>query len=110
MKPTRARSPLRLKATLFALSIAAMATQVGGASAAGAVAGLPSVAQASTAAIPIAGERELLAFLVKVLRGPPQSASWALLVAGLLGVGAIGHRRICALGSRSLDPYRVRRR
>jgi hypothetical protein len=109
MKPTRARRSLRLKATLFALAIAATATQVGGASAAPGAAGWQPVAQVSAATVPVPSERELLSWLASLSRGPPPSAGWALLVAGLIGVWAIGHRRISA-ADRSLDPYRLRRR
>lgn len=109
MKPSQARKPLRLKAMLFALSVAAMSTQVGGASSAAGVAGSAPVAQMS-AAMPLLGERELLTWLASLLRAPPESGRWALVVAGLVGVCAIGLRRISASGSRSLDPYRLRHR
>ena len=110
MKPTRARTRLRLTGTLLALSIAAMATQVGGASAAPRMALEPPVGHVSAAIVPVPGERELLAWVASVLRGSPVPGSWALLIAGLTGVWGIGRRRISALGSGTLDPYRLRRR
>lgn len=109
MKPIRAHTRLRLKGAIFALSIAAMATQVGGASAVPGVAGEPPVAQLSAAIVPVPGERELLAWLTSVSRGSPVPGSWALLIAGLAGVWAIGRRRVSAIGNRTLIPYRLRR-
>lgn len=113
MKPSRSRRPLRLKAALFALSIVAMTTQVGGATAPAGGGELPAAQVRAAAAVPLPGERELLAWLAwltSVLRGPPVSGSWALLIAGISGVWAIGRRRMSAPGGRSLDPYRLRRR
>jgi hypothetical protein len=110
MKPTRAHTPLRLKGAIFALSLAAMATQVGGASAtSGVAAGERPVAQVSAVSLPVPGERELLAWLTGMLRGSPVPGSWALLVAGLAGVWAIGRRRVSAIGDRTLIPYPLRR-
>jgi hypothetical protein len=109
MKPTRAHTRLRLKGAIFALSIAAMTTQVGGASMAPGVAGEPPVAQVSAASLPVPGERELLVWVTTVLHGSPLPGSWALLVAGLAGVWAIGRRRVSAIGDRTLIPYRLRR-
>ena len=103
---------MRIKAALFALSIAAMTTQVGGATAAAGI-GEPLAARVSAAAaIPLPGERELLgwlAWLARVSRAPPVLGSWALLLAGVAGVWAIGHRRMSAPGGHSLDPYGLRR-
>jgi hypothetical protein len=110
MKPTRAHARLRLKGTLLALSIAAMATQVGGASAAPRMTLEPPVAHLSTAVALMPGERELLAWITSVLRGSPVPGSWALLIAGLTGVWAIGRRRVAALGNGTLDSYGLRRR
>jgi hypothetical protein len=111
MKTTRARTPLRLRATLIALSIVAMATQVGGATAA--AVDQPRAAKVSAATvIPVPGERELLAWLARLtdgLRGPPVSGGWALLLAGLTGVWAIGRRRLSPPGSLSLPRQRLRR-
>ena len=108
MKPKRARMRWRLKGTIFALSIAAMATQVGGATMSPRVAAeLP--APVSAAAIPLPGERELLIWLASVLRTPPVSGGWALLLAGLTGVWAIAWRRMSAPDSRSLDAHGLRR-
>ena len=110
MKPLQFRRPMRLKAALLALSLVAMTTQVGGASAALGV-GEPPAAQLSVAAaLPMPGERELLAglaWLTRVVRLPPESGNWALLIAGLTGAWAIGHRRRFSFGSRALDPYRL---
>lgn len=92
MKPPQSRSRLRIQAALFALLLAAVTPQVGGA-----------------AAIPLPGEYELLAWLASVLRAPPVWGSWALLAAGISGVWAIGHRRMSAPGGGSLDPYGLRR-
>lgn len=111
MKLSRVRRPLRLR-MIFALSIAAMATQVGGASAAPApaVAGEPSVEHRSAAVIPLPDKRTLLRSLESVLRGPSLSGDWELLLAGLAGVCAIARRRTTAITSLSLDPYSLRRR
>jgi hypothetical protein len=107
MKPTRPRTPLRLRGTIFALSLAATATQVGGAAAAPREAGLsPAVHLSASVLLP--GERELLASLP--VRHAPASGNWALLVAGFVGAWAIGRRRVSASGGRSLDPQRPRRR
>lgn len=108
MKSTRAHSRLRLKGTLLALVVAAMASQVGGASAVPRMAGEPP-AQVSAAIVPVPGERELLAWVTSVLRGSPLPGSWALLLAGLAGVWAIGYRRVSALGNHTLMPHRLRR-
>jgi hypothetical protein len=110
MKPMRARTRLRLKGTLLALSIVAMATQVGGASAVARMALEPPVAHVSAAIVPVPGERELLAWITSLLRGSPAPESWALVIGGLTGVWAIGRRRISALGSGTVDPYGFRRR
>jgi hypothetical protein len=110
MKPRQTRARLRLKETLLALAIAAMATQVGGASAAPRITLEPPVAHVSTAIAPVPGERELLAWITSVLRGSPVPDRWALLIAGLTGVWAIGRRRIAALGNGTLDSYGLRRR
>jgi|SRR5215470_4054164 len=111
MNSLQSRRPLRLKVALLALSLAAMTTQVGGATTAPGNGG-PLAAQASVAAaIPMPGERELLAWLARltrVVRLKPESGNWALLIAGLTGAWAIGHRRRSAFGSRALDPYRLR--
>lgn len=110
MKPTRVRTRSRLKGTIFALSIAAMATQVGGAAVAPRAAGEPPAPHVSAAIVSVVGERELLALLERVSRGPPLPGSWALLLAGLTGAWAIGRRRLSATGSRSLNPNLLRRR
>src|SRR5579862_4925374 len=110
MKPTRTRTRLRLKATLLALSIVAMATQVASAPAAPRTGPEPPAAHLSAALVVLPGEPELLAWMRSVLRGSPVPGSWALLIAGLTGVWAIGRRRISALGNGTLDPYRLRRR
>ena len=110
MEPTRERMPLRLRGALLALSIAAMATQVSGASAAQEVDRPRPVTAAASAAAALSGEPAPLARLASLLRGPQVSGNWALLVAGFLGVFAIGHRRVSAPGSRSLDPQGLRRR
>ncbi len=110
MKLSPSRRPLRLTAAMFALSLVAMTTQVGGATAPAGGGGRPAAQVRAAAAIPLPGERELLAWLTSVLRGPPVSGSWALLVAGISGVLAIGRRRMSAPGGRSLDPHRLRRR
>jgi hypothetical protein len=102
--------PLRLRGALLALSIAAMATQVSGASAAPEMAGARPVPAAASAAAALSDEHAQLTGLASLLRGPQVSGSGALLVAGLLGVWAIGHRRVSAAGSRSLDPQGLRRR
>jgi hypothetical protein len=110
MKPTRPSTPWRLRGAIFALSIAAMATQAGRATVAPGVAGGPPVAHVSAASVSLPGGRELLAWLASELRGPPASGSWMLLLAGLTGVWAIGRRRVSALGSRTLHPHRLLRR
>jgi hypothetical protein len=110
MKPTRPRTPLRLRRAIFALAIAAVATQVGSATVTPGVAGQRPAALVSAARLPLPGERELLTRLASVLRGPPVSATWPLLLAGLTGVWAIGRRRVSETGSRPLDPGRLRPR
>jgi hypothetical protein len=110
MKPTQVRTRLRLKGTIFALLIAAIATQVGGASVAPGVPGEPPARQLNAAMVPVVGERELLAWVESVSRGPPVPGSWALLLAGLTGVWAIGRRRVSAIGNGSGNLYRLRRR
>ena len=109
MKSTRAHTRSRLKGALFALALAAMASQVGGASAAPGTAGELPAARVSAAIVPMPGERELLAWITVVLRGSPVPRSWALLLAGLAGVCAIGHRRVSAFGNHTLIPHRLRR-
>lgn len=109
MKSTRARTPLRLKGTLLALSIAAMATQVSGASAAQELAGSRPVTAAGAATARSAEPAQPVS-LASLLRGPRVSGDWALLIAGLLGVGVIGHRRMAGFGSRSLDLHSGRGR
>jgi hypothetical protein len=108
MKPTRPRTPLRLRGTIFALSLAATATQVGGAAAAPRDAVVSPAVHLSASLLPVLGARELLAALP--VRHAPASGNWALLVAGFVGAWAIGRRRVSASGSRSLDPQRPRRR
>ena len=110
MKPKLARTRLRLIGTLLALSTAAVATQVSGASATPRIGLEPPAAHLSAALVALPGERELLAWVTSVLRGSPVPGSWALLIAGLTGVWAIGRRRISALGGGTLDPFRLRRR
>ena len=110
MKPTRTRTRLRLKGTLLAVSIVAMATQVAGAPEAPRMGPEPPAAHLSAALVALSGEPELLARIRSVLRESPVPGSWALLIAGLTGAWAIGRRRISALGSGTLDPYRLRRR
>jgi hypothetical protein len=108
--PQKSRRPLALKAALFALSIVAMTTQVGGATAAPGV-GAPAT-HASATLIPLPDERELLAWLARLtgaLHGPPVSGSWALLIAGISGVWAIGRRRTASLRSHALDLHRLQR-
>jgi hypothetical protein len=109
MKPTSARMAPRLRGALLALSMAAMATQVGGASAA-VESGPRGVVPLGAASVARSGERTALAGRASQLPGTPVSDGWGLLVASLLGAGAIGHRRMSALGSRSLDPHGLRRR
>ncbi|HEV2227953.1 MAG TPA: hypothetical protein VGR86_03280 [Steroidobacteraceae bacterium] len=110
MKPTRARTPVRLKGAILALSFTAMATQAGSAPHALRLAGAPPAAHVSAASAAVPGERELLAWLARVMVRPPVPGSWALLVAGLASAWAIARRRMSAGGSRSLDPHRLRRR
>ncbi len=110
MEPSRARSVVRLRGALVVLSIAAMATQVSGASAAQELARPRPVTTAASAATARSAPPAQLTGLAGLLRDPQPSGSWALLVAGLLGIWAIGHRRLSALGSRSLDPHGLRRR
>jgi len=109
MNQPQSRRSLRLPTALLALSLAAMTTQVGGATASPGL-GEPPAAQASVvaAALPIPGERELLAWLARVLPLPPESGNWALLIAGLTGAWAIGRRRMSSSGSRALDLRRLR--
>lgn len=110
MKPARARTPLRLKGTLFALSIAAMATQAGSAPLPPRAAHAPHVAHSTAASASLPDGLELPTAFASLLRGPPVSGRWALLFAGLTGVLAIGRRRMAALGRLSFDPQRLRRR
>lgn len=110
MKPTRAGIRLRLRAALFALSIAAMAAQAGSVPRAPPAAGAVRVPRPTVTLVPLALERGLEARLARVLRRPPVSGSWALLIAGLTGVWAIGQRRMTAAAARSLDPRRLQRR
>jgi hypothetical protein len=84
-----------------------MATQVSGASAAGKLAGSRPLAPVATAAWP--GKAVLRGF-ASLVPSPPTSGGWTLLVAGLVGVWAIGQRRISAHGSHSLDPGKLPRR
>jgi len=107
MNSPQSRRPLRLRVALLALSLAAMTTQVAGATTAPGSGG-PLAAQASVAAaLPMPGERELLAWLTRILRLPPVSGSWALLIAGLTGAGAIGYRR-SVFANHALDVHRLR--
>jgi hypothetical protein len=140
MKAMRARRASRLKGTLFALALAAVATQVGGAAVAPGMAGESFAAQASVARIPVvagtaarawappvveafrhsgrqqpgagggAGERAQPEGLASAVRAPPVPGAWALLVAGLTGVWTIGRRRLSAMGNRSLIASRSRHR
>ena len=107
MKHPQSRRSLRLKAAFLALSLAAMTTQVGGATAAPGAGEAPAVQPSAAAALPIPGERELLAWLTRVLRVPPVSGGWALLIAGLAGAWAIGYRR-SAFANHALDLRRLR--
>ena len=111
MEPARVRMPLRLKGALFALSIAVMATQAGSAP-------LPppprepkavQVAHLSAASVSLSSKLAPLSSLGSVLQAPPVSGGWALLFAGLTGIWAIGRRRTSTLGSRILEPQRLRR-
>jgi hypothetical protein len=52
-------------------------------------------------------QREPLSLLVSLLPRPPAPGSWALLLAGLAGVWAIGRRRLSSIGDRSLRPDRL---
>jgi hypothetical protein len=52
-------------------------------------------------------QREPLRLLVSLLPRPPAPGSWALLLAGLAGVWAIGRRRVSSIGDRSLRPDRL---
>lgn len=110
MNPTRFRTLPRLKGTIFALSLAAMASQVGGAAAAPREASARPAVPVSASLLPVPVERELLAGLANRVRHAPGSGNWALLVAGLTGAWAIGRRRVSAIGGRSLDPLRARGR
>ncbi|HEY2276318.1 MAG TPA: hypothetical protein VGH61_12510 [Steroidobacteraceae bacterium] len=110
MEPTRFRMPLRLRGALLALLMAAMATQVSGASAAQEMGSARLVTAGVAATAALSDERAQLTGLAGLLRGPPASGGWGLLVAGLIGVWAIGHRRMSVLGSRSLDPHGLRHR
>lgn len=110
MKSTRPRTPLRLKGATFALSVVAMATQVGDATPAQKMAAEPAH-HVTAALIPWPSGRELqgwFGWLTGALSGPPVSGSWVL-VAGLAGVLTIGRRRMSATGSLALDPNRSRR-
>ena len=108
MKPTPARMPLRPRGALVALSVAAMMTQVSRASAAPERVDSRPVTTVAAAIVPPVGPAQLAA-LASLWRAPPVSGGWPLLVAGLIGVWAIGHRRLSAPESRSLDPHRLRR-
>lgn len=116
MKPARARTLLRLRGVLFALSIAAIATQAGSAplplraTHALHIAHSTHVAHATVAGVSLPDALELTASFAGLLRVPPASGGWALLFAGLTGILAIGRRRMSALGSLSFDPQRLRRR
>jgi hypothetical protein len=99
-----------LRGALLALSIAVMASQVSSASAGQEASRPRPVTTARAATVAPSDERVGLPGLASLLRGPPVSESWALLLAGLTGVWAIGHRRMSVLGSRSLDPRGLRRR
>jgi len=108
MNQPQSRRSLRLPTALLALSLAAMTTQVGGATASPGLGEPPAVHASVAAALPIPGERELLAWLTRVLPSPPESGNWALLIAGLTGAWAIGRRRMSSSGSRALDLRRLR--
>ena len=99
----------RLRGALLALSMVALATQVSRASAA-VEPGPRGVAQLGTVSVALSAERTQLAGLATPLPGTPVSGGWALVIAGLMGTWAIGHRRMSARGSRSLDPRGLRRR
>ena len=113
MKPVRVRMPLRLKGALFALSIAAMATQAGSAPLPPRAAEPVRAAHLSAASVllsgKLAGKLAPLGSLGSVLHGQPVSGGWALLFAGLTGIWAIGRRRTSTLGSQILEPQRLRR-
>lgn len=109
MEPARVRMPLRLKGALFALSIAAMATQAGSAPPPPREAKAVPVAHLSAASVSLASKLAPLSSLGSVLQAPPVSGGWALLFAGLTGIWAIGRRRTSTLGSRILEPQRLRR-
>lgn len=112
MKCSSARMPLRLRGALLALSLAAMTTQVSGASsgasAADHVAASRDRISVATLAVALPGGRARLNGLASVSPGPPVSGGWGLLAAGLMGVWAIGRRRLSAPGGRSLDPRKLR--
>jgi len=111
MKPVSIRMPPRMRGALLALAVGAMATQVSGASAAAQMGSARRVAPvAAVARAPLPAEHAQRSGLASLLRGPPVSGSWALLVAGLMGAWAIGQRRASTLGSRSLDAQRSGRR
>jgi MYXO-CTERM domain-containing protein len=111
MKPKRARTPWRLKRTVFALLIAALAAQAGSAShAPQASGGSAHRVHPRAAIVPLTLEHELWAWSARVSSEPPVSGGWALLLAGLAGVWAIGRRRISATGSGGRALYRLRRR
>ena len=109
MEPARVRMPLRLKGALFALSIAAMATQAGSAPLPPREAKAVPVAHLSAASFSLSSKLAPLSSLGGMLQAPPVSGGWALLFAGLTGIWAIGRRRTSALDSRILEPQRLRR-
>jgi hypothetical protein len=102
--------PLRLRGALLALLMAAMATQVSGASASQEMGSARLVTAGGATGAALSVERAQLGGVAGLLRSPPVSGGWGLLVAGLIGVWAIGHRRMSVRGSRSLDPHGLRRR
>ena len=111
MKCSSARMPLRLRGALLALSLAAMTTQVSGASSGAAadhVAASRDRISVATLAVALPDGRAQLNGLARLSPGPPVSGGWGLLAAGLMGVWAIGRRRLSAPGGRSLDPRRPR--
>jgi hypothetical protein len=101
---------MSLRGVLLAISLAAMTTQVSGASAAGEVVRSRLVTTGGAATAVLSDVRAQLTGLAGLLRDPPVSGGWGLLVAGLIGVWEIGYRRMSVLGSRSLDLHGVRRR
>jgi hypothetical protein len=109
MRLQGATRPSRLRRALYGLMFAALATQFTGASAATRVEAQPAIRHLKAATVPLPEVRGLSAWLTGTLSRPQEPDSWALSLAGLTAIWAIGSRRMPQLGKRGLNPRRLHR-